>query len=73
MGNARLEAETKDKVHTIAGTEFGELEGHAMLIQKVLYGIRNSGLRWHERIAYCLRDSCLFLVRWNLKVVDKDN
>ena len=56
IGNAYLEAETNEKVVIRAGPEFGELEGHMMIIVKALYGLRTSGLRWHERFADCLRD-----------------
>jgi hypothetical protein len=55
IGNAYLEAESKERVAIIAGKEFGELEGHILIIFKALYGLRTSGLRWHERFADCLR------------------
>ena len=55
VGNAYLEAETKEKVYIIAGPEFGELEGHILLIFKALYGLRSSGKMWHQRCATCLR------------------
>jgi hypothetical protein len=56
IGNAYLEAHTKEKVCILAGPEFGEREGHILVIQKALYGLRTSGLRWHERFSDCLRD-----------------
>ena len=56
IGNAYLEAYTKEKVCIIAGPEFGELEDHLLIIQKALYGLKTSGLRWHERFADTLRD-----------------
>jgi len=56
IGNAYLEAETQEKVYIITGPEFGELEGHTLIIFKALYGLRTSGLCWHERFADCLRD-----------------
>ncbi len=56
IGNAYLEAEMQEKVYIIAGPEFGELEGHTLIIFKALYGLRTSGLRWHECFADCLRD-----------------
>ena len=55
IGNAYLEATTKEKVYIVAGSEFGELEGHTLLIHKALYGLRSSGLRWHEHLADSLR------------------
>ena len=45
IGNAYLEAHTKESVYIIAGPEFAELEGHTLLIIKALYGLRSSGLR----------------------------
>ena len=36
VGNAYLEALTKEKVYIIAGPEFGELEGTIMIINKDL-------------------------------------
>ena len=39
VGNAYLEAYTKEKVYFIACPEFGELAGHIMIISKALYGI----------------------------------
>jgi hypothetical protein len=40
--------------YIIAGPEFGQLEGHYLIIVKAFYGLRMSGLRWHERFADCL-------------------
>ena len=56
IGNAYLEAVTCEKVYIIAGPEFKEREGHILVIYKALYGLRTSGLRWHERFADCLRE-----------------
>ena len=55
VGNAYLEAKTKEKVYIIGGPEFGTLEGHTLLINKALYGLRSSGLCWHQRFANVLR------------------
>ena len=63
IGNAYLEAYTKESVYIIAGPEFAELEGHTLLIIKALYGLRSSGLRWHERLAGCLREMKFRLCR----------
>ena len=43
VGNAYLEAKTKEKVYIIAGSEFEELEGHVLIIHKALYGLKSSG------------------------------
>ena len=56
VGNAYLEAETKEKVFFIAGPEFGDLQGHTMIIFKALYGLRSSGARYHEVMATTLHD-----------------
>ena len=56
IGNAYLEAKTKEKFYIVAGPEFNELENHLLIINKALYGLRSSGLRWHEKLADTLRD-----------------
>jgi hypothetical protein len=60
IGNAYLESFTKEKVYIKAGPEFGNLEGHYLLIHKALYGLKSSGLRWHERLADTLRSMGFF-------------
>ena len=54
VGNAYLESLTSEKVYIIAGPEFGELEGHILIVNKALYGLRSSGLRWHDKCFDCL-------------------
>jgi hypothetical protein len=39
IGNSYLEALTAKKVYIIAGPKFCELEGHALVISKALYGL----------------------------------
>ena len=56
IGNAYLEAKTWEEVYIIGGTGFGKLEGHTLIIFKALYGLKSSGLRWHERLVDTLRD-----------------
>ena len=56
IGNAYLEAQTKEKVYIIAGPEFGPKAGHVLIFNKALYGLKSSGLRWHERFADTLRE-----------------
>eukprot|EP00977_Amphora_coffeiformis_P025527 scaffold20321_cov125-Amphora_coffeaeformis.AAC.1 len=55
IGNAYLEAYTKEKVCTIAGPKFGPLQGHMLIIDKALYGLRTSGARFHAKFADTLR------------------
>ena len=56
IGNAYLEAYTKEKVYCVAGPEFGNLAGHTLIIVKALYGLRTSGAHFHKRLANTLRD-----------------
>ncbi|GAX13599.1 hypothetical protein FisN_14Lh370 [Fistulifera solaris] len=60
IGNAYLEAFTKEKLYFIAGPSFGARAGHILVINKALYGLRTSGLRWHERFADVLRTMGFF-------------
>ena len=53
IGNAYLEAFTEDKLYIIAGSEFGEQEGHVLIVDRALYGL-NSGLRWWESFSAVL-------------------
>jgi hypothetical protein len=48
IGNAYLDAFTMEWNYIVAGPEFGQLEGYYRIIVKALYGLRTSGLRWHE-------------------------
>ena len=43
-------------MYIIAGSDFGDMKGCVIIIHKALYGLRSSGLMWHERLANCLRD-----------------
>ena len=38
IGNAYLEATTKEKLYIVGGPEFQELQGHILVIHKALYG-----------------------------------
>ncbi|MGL5078847.1 MAG: reverse transcriptase domain-containing protein, partial [Waterburya sp.] len=54
ISSAYLEAHTKEKVCFTAGQEFGDQEGHLLVIDRALYCLRTSGARWHERFAETL-------------------
>ena len=41
--NVYLEAASKEKIYTVAGPEFKELQGHILVIHKALYGFKSSG------------------------------
>ena len=60
IGNAYLESYTQEKVYIKAGPEFGNREGHYLVITKALYGLKSSGLQWHERFADVLRSMNYF-------------
>ncbi len=57
VGNAYLEAYTTEKVCFRAGKEFAPfgLEGHMLVVEKALYGLRTSGARFHAKFADTLR------------------
>ena len=56
IGNAYLEAKTNEKVYIIGGPEFGDREGHILIIHKALYGLRSSGARWHDKFSDVLHE-----------------
>ena len=60
VGNAYLESWTKEKVCFVAGPEFGELEGHLLVIQKAQYGLKSSGKCWHDKLCDTLRSMGFF-------------
>jgi hypothetical protein len=60
IGNAYLEALTLEKVCIIASPEFGNLQGHVMIIYKTLYGLCSSGACWHDRFSDCLHAEDFF-------------
>ena len=52
---AYLQANTKEKIYTMAGIEWGEdVQGCVLLLLKSIYGLRTSGARWYERLAEVL-------------------
>jgi hypothetical protein len=60
IGNAYLEAYTEELLFIVAGPEFGEREGHTLIIRRALYGLRSSGLRWWETFSEVLIDMGFF-------------
>ena len=49
VGNAYLQALTKEKPYIVAGPEFEELQGHAVAMHKAVYGTRSGGVYWHDK------------------------
>jgi hypothetical protein len=68
IGNAYLETFTKEKVYIIARPEFGPLKGHTLLINKAIYGLKSSGLRWSERFSDVLVDMGFFLLKAEMDI-----
>ena len=54
IGNVYLEALTSEKVCYRAGPEFGDLEGHLLIIYKALYGLKTSGKAFGQLLQECL-------------------
>jgi hypothetical protein len=51
IGNAFMYSKTREKVHIVAGREFGELKGTLLIIDRGLYGLRSSAARFHENLS----------------------
>ena len=51
IGSAYLQSFTKEKCFIIAGPEFGEREGHTLIVTKAIYGLKSSGVCWWERFS----------------------
>jgi hypothetical protein len=52
VGNAYINAECAEKVHTTAGLEFGpEHKGTILQIVRALYGLKSSGKSWHQHLS----------------------
>ena len=55
VGNAFINALSREKVCARAGPEFGEFEGCVIIIVKALYGLHSSGSAWHSHFSDTLR------------------
>jgi hypothetical protein len=57
IGNAYLNADAREKVHTTLGIEFGQnMAGKTAIICKALYGLKSSGAAWRAHLANTLHD-----------------
>ena len=54
--NAYLATDSREKIWTRAGPEFGLESGTIMLIRKALYGLKSSGAAFHAHLAETLYD-----------------
>ena len=50
VGNAYLQALTKEKLYIVGGPEFEELQGHVLVMYKALNGTRSGGACWHDKL-----------------------
>jgi hypothetical protein len=50
IGNAYLNAQCRKRIWTIVGTEFDELRGSVLIIEKALYGLKSSGVAWRSML-----------------------
>jgi Reverse transcriptase (RNA-dependent DNA polymerase) len=46
VGNAYLNADCREKIWFVAGSEFGTKKGKVLIIQKALYGLKSSSAAW---------------------------
>ena len=55
IGNAFIQAHTKEKIFTRCGSEFGSMEGSIAIIVRALYGLTTSAERFRTMLADFLR------------------
>ena len=51
IGNTYLNAPCREKLWTVAGSEFGSEQGSVMIIARALYGLKFSGAAWRSTLA----------------------
>ena len=56
VGNAYLQALTREKLYIVGGPEFETLQGHVLVMYKALYGTRSGGACWHDNFFDILHD-----------------
>ena len=49
VGNAYLQALTREKLYIVGGPEFEELQRHVLVMYKALYGTRSGGECWYHK------------------------
>ena len=59
-----------EKMCIIAGPQFGPLQGHLLIIVKVMYGVRTNGVYWYKRLAdvLCSERFCPWRVEPNIQI-----
>jgi hypothetical protein len=56
ISNAYLYAPCREKIWTVAGSEFGSDSGCVFLVVRALYGLKSSGAAWRAMLAQSLSD-----------------
>ena len=56
VGNAYLQALTREKLNIVGGPEFEVLQGHVLVMYKARYGTRSGGACWHDKFFDILHD-----------------
>jgi hypothetical protein len=60
IGNAYLNAETRERVWFYAGHEWGSREGQKVIIVRALYGLKSSGAEWKKLLADYIQNTLGF-------------
>ena len=55
IGNAYLQALTKENLYIVAGPEVEELQGHVLVMYKALCATRSGGACWHDKLFHILQ------------------
>ena len=54
IGNAYIQSYTREKIVVRAGNEFGDQADHLLIVNKSLYGLTSSGIKWNKTLGRCL-------------------
>ena len=60
IGNAYLNAETRERIWFVAGNEWGDRSGYPVIIVRALYGLKSSGAEWKKTFAEYIRNTLGF-------------
>lgn len=60
IGNAYLNATTREKVYFTAGSEWSDQQGETVVIVRALYGLKTSGAEWKKHFADTLAHTLHF-------------
>ena len=60
IAGAYLNAPCAEKIYTVLGPEFGDLQGRTAIVVKALYGLKSSGFSWRSTLAKTLREELEF-------------